>query len=334
MSKLVLCIFERYAGALGSAILLLLLGATTIAPAGAQTAGTLCVLVPHFKDDYWLSVAFGLEEEAARQNVDLILFEAGGYQALDAQIDQIRTCADMNLDGILLGAVSSDHPDLLLAVSDATVATPVYGLVNELHSDALSGRIGVDWRDMGRGLGAHLATRFPTGTPSKTAVLISGPEESGWASPLETGLRAALAGSAVEIVQVYNADTGLREQLDLVQRALSDHRDIDLLIGSAPAIEAAMGIATTRAASEHWPLLFSTYVNHNTKRGLLSGSISAAPFDDPSRQGVLAIRQAIAALEPRESGEAVGPPITLLEHGGAAVADILVSPPGYFPELN
>ncbi len=338
MSKLVLCIFECYARHITSAILVLLLGVFPVIPASAQDAAaaqrTLCVLVPHFKDDYWLSVAFGLEQEAERQNVDLILFEAGGYQALDAQIEQIKACADMTLAGILLGAVSSDHPDLLSTLSQAAKSKRLFGLVNELHSDALSGRIGVDWRDMGRSLGRHLATRFPKGSQAKKAVLISGPKVSGWAAPLETGLRDALADSAVEVVQVYGADTGLRQQLDLVQIALRDHPDIDLLIGSAPAIEAAMGIASTHPDAEKWPLLFSTYVNHNTKRGLLNGSVAAAPFDDPAQQGILAIRQAIAALDDADHQSSIGPPITLLEQGRDEVLDILVSPPGYFPELN
>lgn len=307
-------------------------------PTAAQTprdsTRSLCVLVPHFKDDYWLSVAYGLEQAAARQQVGLLLFEAGGYQALESQIAQITACAEKNVDGILLGAVSSDHPDLLAAVRKARQSTRLFGLVNELHSDALSGAVGVDWRDMGHSLGMHLAARFPKGNAPRKAALISGPAESGWAAPLEAGLREGLSDSAVEIVEVYGADTGLRQQLDLVQDALLDHPKIDLLIGSAPAIEAAMGVTETRASGSKQPLLFSTYVNHSIKRGLLNGSINAAPFDDPMLQGILAVRQAVAAIDGSLTKDHTAPPITLLVQGEGDVKDVALSPPGYFPELD
>ncbi|MEM9579391.1 MAG: TMAO reductase system periplasmic protein TorT [Pseudomonadota bacterium] len=329
---------KRYARLWASAILGLwvcaFIGTAGLAQSSPERDRSLCVLVPHFKDDYWLSVAFGLEREAARQNVKLSLYEAGGYKALTTQIEQIRACAKSNAGGILLGAVSSDHPDLLSEVARAAQSVPVFGLVNELHSDALSGRVGVDWRDMGRSLGRHLAERFPMGSSEIGAVLISGPKVSGWAAPLEAGLRAGIAGSAVTILEVYGADTGLRQQLDLVQIALREHPEAQVLIGSAPAIEAAMGIARSRRQTEAIPLLFSSYVNHSTKRGLLNGNVAAAPFDDPARQGMLAVRQAIGLAEPANAQKLVGPPISLLASGGADVEAIIVSPPGYFPNLE
>ncbi len=338
LSKLVFFIPARYARPLFSAILAGFLvvstSASTLAQNARDTDQTLCVLVPHFKDDYWLSVAFGLEQEAERQSVDLELFEAGGYQALKTQIAQIEECAERRMSGILLGAVSSDHPDLLAALSDATRSTLLFGLVNELHSDVLSGRVGVDWRDMGHILGLHLAARFPKGSAPMKAALVSGPVESGWAAPLEAGLRKGLSDSAVEIVQVYGADTGLRQQLDLVQEALLDYPEIDILIGSAPAVEAAMGVFRTRAPGANQPLLFSTYVNHSTKRGLLNGNIQAAPFDDPTLQGILAVRLAVAVLDRSHTENHTGPPITLLAQGEDDVKNVMLSPPGYFPELD
>ena len=164
--------------------------------------------------------------------------------------------------------------------------------------------------------------------------MITGPVESGWAAALEDGLRKGLSGSAVEIVQFYGADTGLRQQLDLVQEALLDHPEIDILIGSAPAVEAAMGVFRTRAPRANQPLLFSTYVNHSIKRGLLNGSIQAAPFDDPTLQGILAVRTAMAALDRSHSEDRTGPQITLLAQDQDDVKNVMLSPPGYFPELD
>ncbi len=118
-----------------------------------------CVLVPHFKDEYWLSVAHGIERRAEQRGLEVRFFEAGGYRALPRQLAQLADCADLQPGAILIGAVSSDAPELLAAVAAAATRQPVIGLVNALHSEALAARIGVDSFEMGHKLGAHLATR-------------------------------------------------------------------------------------------------------------------------------------------------------------------------------
>lgn len=299
---------------------------------GKAVAGpqTLCVLVPHFKDEYWLSVAYGLEQEAARQGITPLFFEAGGYRARAAQIAQLKACAARDVDAVLLGAVSSDHPELLAAIDEVSVRVPVFGLVNELHSPALSGQIGVDWRDMGRVLGEHLAARHPVGSGAVEAVLISGPRESGWVAPLEQGLRAGLARSDVVIAGVYGADTGLRQQLSLVERALEEHPNARYLIGSAPAVEAAIGLGQHLSTPPDVTLL-STYISHTIGRGLANGHVDAVAFDNPVEQGRMAVHQAVNAVDTGMGGGPKGPDVRLLTH---LDNEAPLSPSSYFPEIN
>jgi protein TorT len=85
--------------------------------------------------------------------------------------------------------------------------------------------------------------------------VVTGPNESGWGPILDAGLAEGLFGSDVEIVATYRADTGLREQLREVERALAEHPDIDVVVGSAPAIEGAMALLRrlpTGARSHAW----------------------------------------------------------------------------------
>lgn len=299
----------------------------------AGSGSLFCVLVPHFKDEYWLSVGYGLEEEAARQNVELLFFEAGGYGARTEQIKQLGACTANGADAILIGAVTSDHPDLTQAISEVAREIPVFGLVNELHADALSGRIGVDWRDMGYAVGRHLTELNPEGSLPKSAVFISGPPEAGWTGPLETGLRDGLAGGTVTIAEVYGADTGLREQLELVESALERHPDADYLIGSAPAVEAAIGLLATKADPDP-PLLLSTYISHTIKRGLMNGSVLAASFDDPTLQGIMAIRQAVSENVSGHSADAFGPEIIRLTRADKSFDHVRISPADYFPAIQ
>lgn len=294
--------------ALFAAVFLLPLQSTR-AQAGASA--TVCVVVPHFKDEYWLSVGFGLQEEALAADVDLFFFESGGYHALERQISLLKTCVAKGAEAILLGAVSADAPALLAAVRAASNSVPVLALVNELHSPRLAASIGVDWRDMGAAVGQYLAARHPKDTPAVRIGFVTGPEDSGWSPLLEKGLRDGLQGSSAAIAITRYADTGLREQLREVETILAAVPDLDYLIGSAPAIEGALGLAARTDAP--FPQMIATYISHSVRRGLQSGRVIAVPFDDPVMQGRLGIRAALRSMRGEISASMEGPKILLID---------------------
>lgn len=301
-----------------------------LAPEARASQQLLCVLVPHFKDEYWLSVAHGLERRAAERGLSVRFFEAGGYNALQTQIEQISACVALDPGAILVGAVSSDAPALLAAVARAAETRPVVGLVNELHSEALAARVGVDWSGMGLVLGRQLAALYPAGDAPVDAVLLSGPAVSGWVAPLERGLRQGLERSSVRIVATYGADTGTAQQLRLVETALAAHPDVELVIGCAPAIEVAMALFSGRTQR---PALAATYMSHSVARGLVGRQILAAPFDDPIAQGRLAVDAAAAAMAGNPPRAQVNPPIVIYR-AGIAPPRIELSPADYFPSLD
>ena len=303
------------------------------APAAADDRHRICVLVPHFKDEYWLSVGYGLEQEARRHAVDLLFFEAGGYRSRAEQIAQLNDCAARGVDAVLLGAVTSDHPELLSAIADVSRKVPVFGLVNELNSKNLSGRIGVDWAQMGQVLGTYLAIRHPAGSPVRRAVLISGPSEAGWTGPLEQGLRDGLAQSSIDIAAVFRTDTGLRQQLAAVEDAFATFPDLDLLIGTAPAVEAAIGLVTATDRQSDVALA-STYISHTIKRSVMNGRVLAVPFDDPRQQGALAIRQVLKVLDRGRPAGREGPGVLLIDGSRGRIGTVELSPADYFPVIQ
>lgn len=272
---------------------------------------TICVVVPHFKDEYWLSVGFGLQEEAAATGVELLFYESGGYHALQRQASLLKTCVTNGSDAILLGAVSADAPDLLTAVEKTSASLPILALVNEFRSPHLAASIGVDWRDMGRVVGQFLAARHPAGSPTMRVGFVTGPEDSGWSPLLESGLREALSGSSVHITITRYADTGLREQLQEVEAILTTEPDLEYLIGSAPAIEGAMGLAAR--TNTDFPEMIATYISHSVRRGLQSGKVIAVPFDDPVLQGRMGVRAALRSIRGERSAVMEGPPIVLID---------------------
>ena len=312
----------------------LIWGAGEVAAQTFQTtdaATEICIIIPHFKDEYWLSVGYGMRLEAKARNAKLLIYESGGYHSLDRQITLLDDCTARNVDVILIGAVSADDPRLLKAVNAAAKQVPVLALVNALNASDLAGWIGVDWTDMGHKVGRFLTQRHPEGTARKRVVLISGPGVSGWGPLVEGGLNEGLENSAVKIVATYRADTGLREQLREVESALADFPDVDYLIGSAPAIEGAMALLRRRKP-EHAPKLIALYISHSVLRGLKSGQIEAVPFDDPIEQGRLGVELAVKAAHGDSFVGINGPQIRLIETGTPQLVDIHLSPAGFVPD--
>lgn len=335
LSKFVRAIGKVYAAARSSAIKALL--AVYLTPGTAlaeEPTYRICVIVPHFKDEYWLSVGYGLQQEADATGTALLIYESGGYHSLVRQIALLETCRKEGSNAVLIGAVSADDPSLLAAVSETAATQPVLALVNALDSPDLSGWIGVDWHGMGDAVGKFLSARHPAGSPPVRAVLVTGPDESGWGPILDRGLADGLSGSSLEIVATYRADTGLREQLREVEQALADHPDMDYLIGSAPAIEGAMALIKRLPEKAHRPILVATYISHSVLRGLKSGQVEMVPFDDPIAQGRLGLELALRSMKGENFPGVTGPKIVTVIANTAGIAGIGLSPSGFFPVLQ
>jgi len=79
-------------------------------PGHASRPWRICASIPHLKDDYWLAVNFGLVNEAKRMGVALNLYEAGGYENLATQQNQIAECVAQNrADALIIGAVEREN---------------------------------------------------------------------------------------------------------------------------------------------------------------------------------------------------------------------------------
>ena len=189
----------------------------------------ICASYPHLKDSYWLSVNYGMVEEAKRLGVALRVVEAGGYPNLERQIAQITECA-RDADILALGAVSFDGlTEAVLAISEKI---PVLAVVNDIADPGISAKAAVSWVTMGEVTGAYLASLHPAGTPPVKVAWFPGPRESQWAYFVEEGFTEALAGSAVDIVVRKWGDTGREIQLILVEEALEERPDVDYIVGS------------------------------------------------------------------------------------------------------
>ena len=275
----------------------------------AERPWRLCALYPHLKDSYWLSVNYGMVDQARRLGVGLTVKEAGGYHQTARQAAQIRACAEAGADAIVLGTVSHSGHKTLLKEIGRTI--PVLGTVNNMDPDGISAMIGVDWSRMGELSGAFLAARHPKETPPVKAAWFPGANKEGISSTKLTSFRRALNDSAVAIVTERYGDTGKRVQLSLIEDVLAQFRDLDYLVGTGVTAEAAIGALRVRKLTDRTKIV-AGYFTHGVYRGIKRGKILASPTDQPVLQGRLSIDQAVRLLEGRPYLKHAGPEILFI----------------------
>ncbi len=271
----------------------------------------ICAAYPHLKDSYWLSVNYGMVEEARRLGVALRVVEAGGYPNLARQIEQVRDCtADGAADILVLGTVSFEG--LTETVLEIAERIPVVSVVNDIADPGISAKSGVSWVSMGRHIGDYLARLHPKGSPPVKVAWFPGPKASGWVPFVEAGFRGALAGSSAEIVITKWGDTGKEIQLILIEEALEERPDVDYIVGSAVTADVAVSVLRARGLTDRIMVL-ADYFTHGVYRGIKRQRILAAPTDFPVLQGRLGIDQAVRLLEGRLTIRHAGPAIRLID---------------------
>lgn len=290
----------------------------------------ICVSYPHLKDAYWLSVNYGMVEEAQRLGVGFRLVEAGGYPNLERQISQIEECVADGADALIVGTVSFDG--LTQTIENVAKRIPVIAAVNDIADSGISAKAGVSWQEMGRVTGQILADRHPEGSAPVSVAWFPGPEGAGWVNFIEKGFREAIAESSAEIVVTKFGDTGREIQVLLVEEALDERPDVDYIVGSAPTAEAAVSILRSRGLQGQVGII-SDYMTHAVYRGIRRGRIIAAPSDLPVLQGRLSLEQAVRVLEGSLEILHAGPEIRVISSetlGGSELKETL-APASFVP---
>ncbi len=302
----------------------------------ANPSYKICAIYPHLKDSYWISVNYGMVQEAKKQNIELRVLEAGGYPNARKQSQQLQLCTKWAADAILLGTVDPYHYQHSL--SELVGSTPVFATVNHLALDAqqsplLKGQVGVDWYWMGYEAGVYLAERHPKGSGTVNVVTLLGPKTSGGTKPVARGFKDAIKQSDVKVIERLYADNDKELQRNLVQQTL-EMPDVDYIVGSAVAIEAA--ISELRSAERQDIGLISTYLSHGVYRGLLRHRVQFAPTDKMVEQGELSVKQAVSYLNKDLYSPEISPEISALTPNSLSITtiDASLSPSEYRPIFN
>jgi protein TorT len=298
----------------------------------AQKKWRIRVFIPHLKDAYWLGVNYGLIDEARRLEVSLSIFEAGGYDQLDVQRRQIEKVLAENPDGLIIGAISLDGlNDIVKKASDKGI--PVLDLINGMSSPHITARAAVSFWDMGYQTGTYLSRlQEKKGKPLKLA-WFPGPDGAGWVAAGDAGLRKAIAGSTIKIIDSQYGDTGSSVQGRLIEAALDRYADnLDCIAGTAVTAEAAVKILRRRGLADRIKIL-SYYYGSGVHRGIRRGDITAAPSDLTVLQARIAVDVMVRILEKRAYYKHVAPRVTVVDRDNIRSWDssTTLAPRGFRP---
>jgi protein TorT len=291
----------------------------------------ICVSFPHMKDAYWLAVDYGVADEAKRQGVKMQLVEAGGYTELQKQISQIEDCVAAGANAVIIGAISFDGMNNLVAeIRKKNI--PVIDVINGISSPELSAKSLVSFGEMGAKAGEYLAKLHPAGSATVKVAWFPGPAGAGWVEAGNTGFLGAVKGSAIEVVETKYGDTGKEVQAKLVEDTLQAHPDISYVVGTAVTAEAAIPILRDRGVDDKIKIL-SYYYTPGVDQGIRRGQILAAPTDSPVIQGRIAIDQAVRILEGKDYIKHAGPALKVVSQDDVKTFDSssTLAPEGFTP---
>ena len=127
-------------------------------------------------------------------------------------------------------------------------------------------------------------------------VTFPGPAGSGWAESFNDGFKSAATKSpAVKILGEKFGDSGVAVQLQLIQDALQAYPNMNVIWGTAPTAEAAIGAVAEAGRSDI--KIISSYENQAMLDALKRGDIMAFATQYPVAEGAISIDQAVRLIE-------------------------------------
>lgn len=297
----------------------------------ADKPWNICVSFPHLKDPYWLGVAYGAAEQAKAEGVNMTLVEAGGYENLDKQIQQIEDCSQ-RADALVVGSISLDG---LNNTVDRLVQSgkPVIDVINGISSPKVTARSLVSFSELGK-IAAGWVSKNADGKPVKVA-WFPGPQGAGWSQAGDSGFKAEAKSMGIDVVETKWGDTGKEAQSALIEDALAANPDINYIVGTAVTAEAAVPILRDKGLSDKIKVV-GYYFTPGTYQGIQAGTIAAAPSDSMVIQARIAIDLAVRALEKKSSQKHVGPQLFVVDSANVKTFDrnTSLAPDGWTPEFT
>jgi protein TorT len=253
----------------------------------------LCALLPQAKDHFFWDVAWGVVEQARRENVDVGAYQAGGYENLEVQRRQIQTCIDDKSDAILLAAI---NPNAFASEQEelASRGIKLIDLVNGLNGSQIAAHSHLGFAENAK-VGVQFALRLAT-SQSKRIAWFPGPQGADWSTEFDRVVHDSIPGGGPGkpvLVEGGWGPTDMSAQASLVRR-LDEATKPDIILANAVAAAFAARFYAHRSVR---PKIISLYSNDEAIEALREGEMTAMVVSSPADQARIAVDLAVRVLE-------------------------------------
>lgn len=297
----------------------------------AEKAWNLCVLFPHLQDSYWLSVNYGIADEAKRLGVKFTLLQAGGYSNLPKQISQYDDCVAAGADAILIGAIS--EAGLAAKINEGMAKGIVnIAVANPILETPITARITPDFYAKGFETGEFVKQFL--GDKGGNAAGFPGPQGSGWAETYMSGFRDSTSKGNVKLLAEVYREASVPAQLRLVEDALQTYPDMNVIWGGAPTAEAAIGAVADAGRDD--VTIIASYENQTMLSSVKDDKVLAFATEYPVIMGRISVDLAVRALEKKDYEKIllVAPGIVSKENVGTVDTTQIFAPDGFQPVFS
>lgn len=291
----------------------------------------ICVLFPHTKDPYYLSMTYGAVTEAQRLGLSMSVHAAGGYTELPTQIAQMEDCVTSGADAMMMVAISATGLNRTIAAAKEK-GIPLSVTGGEVDSPDVAARALGDWFDSGRKSAEYLNKLHPAGSPKVKVLWLAGPEGPNWSVDSADGFVKTVEGNdAIEVVKVIWGEPGKAAQITLIEDALQAYPDVNYIAGIAPGIEGAIQVVKEKGRQDI--KLLGSYMTPELEAALRQGTILGVVTDFTAGQAAIAIDQLVRILEKKDVDLDVDTGFAMLDAANLADYDraLSLAPEGWSP---
>lgn len=191
-----------------------LLAGTSLAT--AQTKPLVAFAMPSIQGGFWVSMYYGVTEEAKALGFDIAVVDSGGFDRVAKQVEQIENLAQRKPQVMLVGATNAAGvKSAVERVIEAGIPVVGLGSIPE-PMDKLASIVLADHYALGRLQAECLSEKL--GGKGNVGVMV-GPPGVGWAADRARGFKESLAKIAPEMKVVVEKATvpGRTEGLKLME---------------------------------------------------------------------------------------------------------------------
>lgn len=259
---------------------------------------TLGMALPHFRDPFWVAIAHGAVDEAERLGCTIeAVYEAGGYENLDTQIQQVEDLIQLDVDAILF-APNDYEGTAAIADRAAESGAVVINLANMSASENVA--YGVNNYDPA--VGEAMADWIAAKNPEAKVAVLSGPAGANWAMDRVEGFKDRIAEehTGIEIVAEKSTDVDRAIAQQVVEDWLIAIDEIDAVIAVAAPLGEGAGAALAAEDREGETDVLVSTLNEETLNFLEQGLIDYVQSERPVLTGRLGVQLAVKALNGEE----------------------------------